>query len=269
MNNPPKTTCALCLEGRPLLKSHILPKFVYRLIRTEEHTDPIIVQRGRAFLSSKEEREPLLCSECEGRFHWGENYIAPLLQKAANGRTRLQSETKLISDHGEKQVRSLGSLDMPRIKYFALSILWRSSVSTLVPQCCLGERYSESLRGYLFNRDQSLLPTNLGISIKYFEDDQGRVVPASGTPTSKREGKHHRHTFCTGGLEFRMLMGAAELPPQWRRDSLQGGYILCTRNLSDAYGISGLAKAKIVGKLAGRVNADFPQRPSPPTEEGA
>jgi hypothetical protein len=112
--------CRLCLVTKPLLRSHILPEFVFRPTYDEKH---------RAFYVAPDEtlkgpvqngfRERLLCSDCEQRLSEYERYVADVWF------------SQILPAQIPADGLTIEGLDYSRFKLFHLSLIWRASVSRL------------------------------------------------------------------------------------------------------------------------------------------
>lgn len=112
--------CKLCGNSSPLKKSHIVPEFVFRPLYDEMHRMHVLSlqeQKPRPF-RYKGLRERLLCGECEAKLSKYESYAST----AFNDK---ETETPLDG------VVIVKGVDYKQFKLFLLSILWRSSVSSL------------------------------------------------------------------------------------------------------------------------------------------
>ena len=114
--------CKLCLQEKPLLKSHIIPEFCYKPIYDEKHKIHELSSNpdtpNKHFMQ-KGIREKLLCLSCEQLLSPSEKYVREVLF----GGTRiaiLQDSNPLV----------LGEVDYNKFKHFQLSILWRAGVSS-------------------------------------------------------------------------------------------------------------------------------------------
>lgn len=117
--------CRLCLQEAELRNSHVIPEFVYTALGVydEKHrfcafsTDPNV----RVDTHQKGLREKLLCDTCEGRLNVWETYA----KKVLFGGVALDVE-------GDEQLGAIAhGVDYEKFKLFAMSLLWRASVSTL------------------------------------------------------------------------------------------------------------------------------------------
>jgi len=80
--------CRLCLAVKPLQRSHLLPKALYRLLQrqTAKNRNPVWFSRKSAWTSSTQFADELLCYDCEQRFHEnGEDWV---LRRCYRGKGR-------------------------------------------------------------------------------------------------------------------------------------------------------------------------------------
>lgn len=135
--------CALCLDEKKLVKSHIFPEFLYKPLYDPNHqylvvsTDKDTPIRKRA----KGIYGKLLCYECDNNIIGSyENYAS----------------TIMFENVREKEIVETGflfkGLDYPRFKLFQLSLLWRASISNRpeARQIDLGP-HQEKIRKMLFD----------------------------------------------------------------------------------------------------------------------
>ena len=151
--------CRLCLLDKTLLKkSHIIPKFMYKGIISEDNK---IIQTNLNDTTKKKTirtgaYEPhILCQECDNNVIGKlESYASELLfgnwARQLNG-IKLSNE---ISQDGIKSLRVQG-VDYNKFKLFLLSILWRASVSdqALFKKVILGSALEERLRDKIVNQE--------------------------------------------------------------------------------------------------------------------
>ncbi|RTR31659.1 hypothetical protein [Shewanella atlantica] len=115
--------CKLCGKERPLRQSHIIPEFAFSPLYDEKHRFNEIsldVKRRNRF-KQKGVRERLLCGQCEQFFSKYEQYASTVIS-----RYRKSLEFRQVGD-----LFHLKGFDYNKLKIFALSILWRASVTKL------------------------------------------------------------------------------------------------------------------------------------------
>ncbi len=143
MNHDPDElqACALCLQDRALLNSHIWSEFLYSEIYDEKHRAKMIdlSQMEPPKTIQKGIREPLLCDECETQLSGYESYSARVLRSIPNVDHSQAGTTLEVPD-----------VDYHRFKLFQMSLLWRASVTTesMFSRVDLGP-YEEELRQLL------------------------------------------------------------------------------------------------------------------------
>jgi hypothetical protein len=132
----PVGRCCLCLEEKQLQDSHFVPKAIYRRVRmpSGDNPNPVILTRNRTFVTSRQIKDYLLCSQCEQRFHAnGEDWVLRHYDRG-NGVFRLR---QMIADG--KPVLTMQSVrlvpttlisgvEIPQLQYFAMSVIWRAGV---------------------------------------------------------------------------------------------------------------------------------------------
>ena len=117
--------CRLCLQVAEVRKSHVIPEFAYKALNIydEKHrfcafsTDLNV----RVDTHQKGLREKLLCDTCEGRLSMWESYAKKVLFGGVALDFEMDEQLGAIA-HG---------VDYEKFKLFAMSLLWRASVSTL------------------------------------------------------------------------------------------------------------------------------------------
>lgn len=155
-------TCKLCLTPKSELQdSHLVPAAMYRCARApgEKNPEPYIVTPTIGMQSSKQIRDWVFCRECEKRFDsGGENYVSKMVNTGRHFRLLKTLESKTATPLGNGFDQFVGA-DLPirvdQFTYFALSILWRSSIHEWrylnghAISIDLGAKYNEVLRKYL------------------------------------------------------------------------------------------------------------------------
>jgi hypothetical protein len=112
--------CGLCGSDDPLCRSHIIPEFLHRPVYDHKHRTLVIGSSLPTKVIQKGVRERLLCVNCERRLQKYEHYFAKIWYK----------ERRIPSCSADSYF-ILENLDYAKFKLFALSVVWRASVSDL------------------------------------------------------------------------------------------------------------------------------------------
>jgi hypothetical protein len=197
--------CALCLARNVELRdSHIIPKWVYKTLRVPgaSKPDPYCITNGRAFQTSRQHKQPLLCGSCEQRFSVAERCVAPLTYKAASISILAKLVVNTNAWAGHTRCAKLVGYDADKIAYFGVSVIWRCAVSTN-PSIHLG-RYKNDLRRYLVGETTRPASSALIFSVR---DPKASLTSLSWEPTTYRNNECHGHSFSACGLLFDLFVG--------------------------------------------------------------
>jgi hypothetical protein len=132
--------CSLCLSTGELRLSHFMPKALYRLVRSgtsAKNSNVVQVTAKGLRETSRQAMQYLLCPDCEERFNRsGEDWI---LKHCYRGRGvfRLRELVKKTSpfycdSNSRTEIYSASAvrdLNVDKIAYFVMSVLWRASVT--------------------------------------------------------------------------------------------------------------------------------------------
>jgi|SRR5580704_2158229 hypothetical protein len=130
----PVGICKLCLQTKDLQDSHLIPRAMYKYVRTpaKKNPNPVVVGRRVTATTSKQVSDYVLCSDCEQLFNRnGENWM---LRQVWNGK-RFPLLERLSLAHQDYTFRealvfsgSAVGIDTDKLAYFALSVVWRAAV---------------------------------------------------------------------------------------------------------------------------------------------
>lgn len=212
-------TCSLCLENARLCKSHIIPEFLYSTLYDDDHRFIAVtnVQQGTVKKGQKGFWEPLLCTNCESHIARYERYsrrlfVDPLPQnKQESTRSRLHER-----------------IEFPLMKLFILSILWRSSVSTLpvFKHVALGP-HAEIIRKLLLSDDPGNL-TLYPIQIFALHRDGKHFNDMIVEPTYMRVQGHKCYRFVMRGFLILIYVSGHDLPEILKRLAIRPDEFLTT-----------------------------------------
>ena len=196
--------CALCLDERPIRRSHIVPEFLYLSMYDDKHRFEqinAIPNEGNKILQ-KGLREPLLCDDCEGLFATWERYGSLVLRGGTPIGIRQTNDRLYLSE-----------LDYPSLKLLQMSILWRAGVSSLpaFSQVKLGP-HAERLREMLLSSNPGR-PDQYGCLMFMVMHESDLVQSLIVQPTWARLEQHKAYRFVFGGLAFLYLVTSEPIQP--------------------------------------------------------
>src|SRR5213593_1701525 len=128
-----ETTCALCHERRPRLRSHLMPHALYRMCRkpTVANPNPVALGGHRPKITSQQAVLHLLCSECEQLLsRRGEKYVVGGCSRP-DGTFPIRENLLKLEPHGQSggQPYYCGTqvprIDSDALRFFATSVFWR------------------------------------------------------------------------------------------------------------------------------------------------
>lgn len=207
--------CKFCLREARLVKSHIIPEFMYEYSRLYDKKHRFFeIERAkdaREFeYKQKGLREPLFCKECKDKMSKWEKYAKKTLYGGHNPKYVNQAGRRC-----EEYVLFTG-VDYKKFKLFLLSILWRASVTKLdeFSEISLGP-HEERIRKMIFEET----PGN--------KDDYGCIITAVMLDNSTMKGfvipggtmRVHGHNCCRffiGGLLYGFFVSKHNVPNQVR-----------------------------------------------------
>jgi hypothetical protein len=174
-----------------------------------------------AFSSSKPLVDYVLCEDCERRMRdRGEDWVLKNCLQADYTfklRDAIAEARPVCEASGQEFYATAPMLDIDsdKLHYFALSVLWRSSVHAWK---CRGRRgdvrlelgpYEEPLR--LFLLDNGGFPDNSALIVRLLtmKDDRLKMI---WLPETTKGAGFHSHQFAVPGLAFSFLVGG-RIPP--------------------------------------------------------
>jgi len=127
--------CKLCLEEKELHDSHLIPKGVYKSLRSEGE-DAISVTATKILQISWQFHAHLLCRSCEDRLNkggetWVLKHMARQIPRPQFLLFDLLNESALCEADDDGRVYAsaeLPQIDTAKLAYFALSMFWRTTI---------------------------------------------------------------------------------------------------------------------------------------------
>ncbi|AYN04520.1 hypothetical protein [Flavobacterium sp. 140616W15] len=156
--------CKLCGNKGKLVKSHIIPKFMFKKMKDEDNVFYEIIYDPDTNTSKSKKTQiedydrNILCENCDNKILGGiyESYA----QKALYGGSlpvEVSPECKNYKNSDDGAEYSIcKNFDYQKIKNFYLSILWRASITdrSFFNQVNLGKKHEERIREILFNNEK-------------------------------------------------------------------------------------------------------------------
>lgn len=197
-------TCRMCRQDKQLVRSHIIPEFMFAALYDEKHRFHELKLDERNKYRQKGFRESILCGECEQILSKYERYASLVL----NGGARLS----YYSEAG-KAIRVEG-IEYAKFKIFALSILWRAGISSLdiFSDVTLGS-HEDVLRKIILEGEPG--EPNVYSFLVCPIIHEGNVVDDLITqPSQKRMGGHTAYRFIFGGLAWVFIVSSHPAPKE-------------------------------------------------------
>lgn len=186
------------------------------------------VERATAVLSTKQDQERLLCRDCEGRFSRRERYVKQMVRQVDDSFPLLQHAKQVGSPDGvlyaanEFHLCEMSSVDHEALAYFAVSVIWRASVSAGFRNVDLGPHAATSAE-YL--REDAGFPSTAMLMIELANPPIDWRPPLIPPYVKKADGLYRIHEFVIGSVAFRLLVGSA-IPPEFRRFSFLDQHVV-------------------------------------------
>ena len=122
------SVCKLCHQDRPLVRSHIIPDAFNRALKGGTDAPPVMLSTHPRHHPRRRPGghydEDLVCNSCERRFWPWDTYGADFFLN------RLRTEGQpWIAANGEVLAYQFENVDYTQLKLFAISLLWRASVT--------------------------------------------------------------------------------------------------------------------------------------------
>jgi hypothetical protein len=191
--------CVVCLEN-PTCEAHIIPRaFVREIKKSNNH----VLQLG--VTGSRKAKRPMgladyniLCSECDG--------IIGQVDKYAIEFTR---NFQVRAGLNPYSIIKFEGMETDKIRIFALSVVWKSSVSSLefFNHINLGP-YEMLARGLIFDGHDLDGCTNLHVQINALTSTPGDASSFISYPLRARNENGPYFIFSAGGFQFLVRFGS-------------------------------------------------------------
>ena len=164
--------CPMCKLDKKLVKSHLIPRALYNYCRAAD-SEPVLITTKVMVQSSKQTKDHLLCSDCEGVLNeGGEKWLLPKLAKIEGKFPFLDILRLKPPKFAEPDLVVCAAATNPGIRvdklvHFGLGMFWKASVhhwgfvsdETLID---LGE-YGEKVRAFL--KGEADFPDDIALTL--------------------------------------------------------------------------------------------------------
>jgi hypothetical protein len=206
--------CPMCLETKPVVSSHLLPRAVYDYCRGPAG-EPILASSKLVLASSRQIQHPLLCLDCERELNeGGEAWVVPLFAQYQGPFPFHDFFKGLVPAATLEGYESYAAVQNPDIKvekiiHFALGVYWKAAVHSWKggvrePSINLGP-YGERIRKFL--RSEAGFPERVALTIGVMRPpvkDIAFLGPYQGNARA-----YHNFMFYTSGIIWALLVGKA------------------------------------------------------------
>lgn len=210
--------CALCRRTQDLQRSHLLPRSLYRFLRSaSDNPNPVFLAAGTRLVTSKQAWKHLLCRDCEQRFHRnGEDWVLRRLLEPGSSFPLLEllERSASVSQQGEMRwynAASVTGVEPSKLQHFALSVFWRAAVADWnihgerINRPDFGKSYSESIRSLLAG-DTTTIP-NAALQVVVC-DNPTPIAASLLFPIGGREDAGWMYRFLVPGVQFVLWLGS-------------------------------------------------------------
>jgi hypothetical protein len=217
----------LCLEQKPLHKSHLMPRALY----AHGKRKITYATRTGSGINPKEMEDRLLCLDCEQRFNrLGEQEVLKWLAPKSKNDFPLRDRLRVACPCGESSTLSVFNcadvgIDAVKFTYFTLSVVWRRAIhdwvgfdGEVMPRWNLGI-FGEQLRTFLVGKSD--FPPDTAVFVIVCSDSYSREFWTA--PAHDVVYNCLGFEFLARGVYFRALMGK-NLQPNFHTHSVAPPY---------------------------------------------
>jgi hypothetical protein len=216
--------CKLCLEEKELHDSHLIPKGVYKSLRSEGE-DATSVTATKILQISWQFHAHLLCRSCEDRLNkggetWVLKHMARQIPRPQFLLFDLLNESALCEADDDGRVYAsaeLPQIDTAKLAYFALSMFWRTTIHEwkgidgFTRRLSLGS-YAEPVRQFLLGGQ---FPKYCFTRVMVWPDKES-VFYCTHLPRRNIEPQFHLYSYYLPGITFYGYVGKC-VPPELKK----------------------------------------------------
>lgn len=212
--------CGLCLQDRILRKSHLMPKSLYKALRSKDGIVSASTIEGSKY-TDRQVTARLLCDDCEEMFSQkGERIVCRECYRGSEGfilRDKLKATSEMFTKGGkgwlipQRESKNV-KLNYEAYRYFGTSVIWRASAGRWPNYAgrlrgCLGG-YEEKIRKYLIGETD--FPEKVFLLVVVNNDEGEKSMSFNSImcfPFYEKLEGHHKHLFYIPGVLFVFIIG--------------------------------------------------------------
>ena len=204
-------TCGLCLQDRPLVKSHIIPKSL--LFLGEPTNRPLVVLSsdapGNVRRTPAGEWSRIVCGDCERSFHGDDECLLAFVRALP------------LAPVPHPGATDISGFDLIKLRRAFVSVLFRAHLSkrAMFNKVDLGRRHGESLRRFL-TAEEDQFPAAYSVYLRHIPSDIGRGV---FSPFNERWNGVNAYRVYVPNVSAMIRVDQRPMPHPWPRFALVSG----------------------------------------------
>jgi hypothetical protein len=220
----PVGICRLHVEETELRESHLIPRAIYKVVRSpgDSNPNPVLITEEAKIRTQYQVKDYAFCDTCEQLLNdRGERWVIEnswRSEKSFPMFDTIAAATPTYADRTLKEYSGTAAgLDIEKLIHFGAGIFWRAAAHTWMPvegqqppKLELGP-YEEQLRRFVLGQDP--FPEHLALTVAVSSNKSVLLNERFTFPDLKGRGAQYRHyKFTIPGLYFDLLVGKV-LPP--------------------------------------------------------
>jgi len=211
--------CRLCKKEKKLIEAHIIPKFMYKKMKDENHsfydiTYNLDTKKLKSKKTQKEDYDKkILCGDCDNGILGAifENYAKDALY-GENLTPEISPKCENFKNPNDGAEYSICHIDYSKMKLFLLSLLWRASITDrpTFKEVNIGSKHEEIIRKMIF---ENITPseTEYPIIITSFMRTENKFENLISQPKRiKIKGGINGYIFLIDSLQFMFAVNSIE-----------------------------------------------------------
>jgi hypothetical protein len=235
--------CKLCKKEKKLIEAHIIPKFMFKKMKDENHsfydiTYNLDTKETKSKKTQKEDYDKnILCGDCDNGIIGGiyEDYAKDALY-GENLNPEIAPKCKNFKNTDDGAEYSIcENIDYTKMKLFLLSLLWRASITDrpVFKEVSIGSKHEEIIRKMIYEKITPL-ETEYPIVITSFMRTENKFENLIAQPKRIRmKGGLNGYIFLIDSLQFMFSVNSADhkIPEYILRSTIKESGELTTLHL--------------------------------------